>query len=189
MERDGLRREVLAHRDALDAERRRELSGMALQRVLALPEWEASQSLLIYAAFRSEMETRGLIAAALEQEKRVCVPQCQAEGRLLFPRRIRSLADLKPGSYGIPEPDALACPAVAPEELDLVLVPGAAFDRRGHRLGYGAGYYDRFLPRCTRALSLGLGFSLQLVERLPELPHDVPLKALATEKGVLRFPL
>jgi 5-formyltetrahydrofolate cyclo-ligase len=189
MERDGLRREVLAHRDALGLERRRELAAMALQQALALPEWQAARTLLIHAAFRSEMETRGLMAAALEQEKRVCVPQCQVEGLLIIPRRIQGLMDLKPGAYGIPEPDAGACPAVAPEELDLVLVPGAVFDRRGHRLGYGAGYYDRFLPRCSRALSLGFGFSLQLIERLPELPHDVRVQALVTEKGALRFPL
>jgi len=178
---------MLAQRDALDPGRRRELASLALQQVLALPEWKASRTVLLYAAFRSEMETRGLMAAALEQEKQVCAPQCQAEGRLLVPRRIQALKDLKPGAYGILEPDAGACAAVEPAELGLVLVPGAAFDRRGHRLGYGAGYYDRFLPLCPGAFTLGFGFSLQLVQRLPELPHDARLQALATEKGVLRF--
>jgi 5-formyltetrahydrofolate cyclo-ligase len=188
MQRDDLRREMLAQRDGLDIQRRREMASMALQRVLALPQWKASRRLLIYANFRSEMETRGLMAAALEQEKQVCVPQCLVESRALVPRQIQALKDLKSGAYGIPEAGE-DCPALEPGELDLVVVPAVVFDRRGHRLGYGAGYYDRFLPRCPRAFRLGLGFSLQMVERLPEQAHDVRLQALATEKGVVYFDL
>ena len=71
---------------------------------------------------------------------------------------------------------------VAAAEIDAILVPAAAFDRRGHRIGYGGGYYDRFLPRATRAVKIGVAFAVQIVEALPEEGHDRAVDAICTEK-------
>lgn len=187
MLRSEIRQQVLAQRDGLSASRRQELSAAAIARVLALPAWRASQAVLLYASFRSELPTQALIAEALSQGKQVCLPQCLVATKALVPRCIQGMQDLKIGAYGIIEPDPEKTQALDPSALSLVLVPAAVFDRRGHRLGYGAGYYDRFLPSCPQAFTLGLGFGLQLVDQLPIEPHDVALKALATEQGVLKF--
>ena len=91
----------------------------------------------------------------------------------------------QPGPFGIPEP-AVSTGAISPEEIDCVMVPGIAFDRRGTRLGFGKGYYDRFLcqlPATTHVC--GLAFSLQIVEHIPNMPHDVRMQSLVTEQGVL----
>ena len=99
--------------------------------------------------------------------------------------------DLLPGYKGIPEPDPKLAHArsIPATQLEVVIVPGAVFDRRGYRLGYGGGYYDRFLAlEAPQALRIGLCFDLQLVDQLPEEAHDVPMDWLVTEQESLSWP-
>ena len=97
---------------------------------------------------------------------------------------VRGPDELTPGPFGIAEPRP-SCPTVAPAALDVILVPGVAFDRAGGRLGYGGGFYDRFLAACTGP-RLGLAFALQLVACVPREAHDLPLAVLVTEAEVIR---
>jgi 5-formyltetrahydrofolate cyclo-ligase len=126
------------------------------------------------------------LAAALEQGKTVAVPRVSLERRMLDIHVVCDLRrDIAPGYRGIPEPNA-GCPPIELEAIDWVLVPGVAFDSRGHRVGYGGGYYDRLLPALPRSAACIAGaFELQIVDEVPTAPHDFALDAIVTELRVI----
>ena len=128
-----------------------------------------------------------LINEALLAGKRVALPVTDINRQEIFMRAVgRYPEDLVPGVFGIPEPRE-ACPAIAPEEIDLVLVPGVAYDINGYRLGYGRGYYDRFLPRLRPgALTVGLAYAFQIVPTVYPEAHDRPVRLIVTEEGIIQ---
>ena len=133
-----------------------------------------------------------LLQRCLAEGKSVSVPQTVPQQSELLAVAITNPAtDLAPGYKGIPEPiPSLAeLRRVNPQSIDIAIIPGAVFDRSGYRLGYGGGYYDRFLvKKAPQAYRIGLAFSLQLVNRIPALSHDAPLDMLITEKDVFVWP-
>jgi 5-formyltetrahydrofolate cyclo-ligase len=163
-----------------------ELSARVRAHLLCHPAWRESRVVLGYASFRQEVDTFPLLEEVLARGKELVLPRVVRASRSLHLLRVKDLAaDLRPGYQGILEPDPARCSSVDPGLIDLVLVPGVVFDRRGFRLGYGGGYYDRLLASLPRAVRVGLAFSLQVVEELPVLPHDLPVDVLVTEDGVL----
>ncbi|MDR0937736.1 MAG: 5-formyltetrahydrofolate cyclo-ligase [Mediterranea sp.] len=135
------------------------------------PLFGAARVVLLYHSLADEVDTSGLLARWLGR-KRVLLPVV-VDGAELELREYRGEERLATGRFGIEEPTGEAFtdyPAI-----DLAVVPGVAFDRQGHRLGRGKGYYDRLLPRLTQAYKLGLCFPFQLVERVPAEPSDVPM--------------
>lgn len=116
-------------------------------------------------------------------EKEVYLPCTDTKQRTLYFHRVKSLAELKVGAFGILEPSSEA-PEISVKDLDLILVPGVAFDSTKGRLGYGGGFYDRVL-RETKALKVGVAFSFQVVPELPLEPFDVRMDLLLTEQGWL----
>jgi 5-formyltetrahydrofolate cyclo-ligase len=181
-ERTTLRTRILAARDTLSAEERRQKSRLITERILALPEFSAARSVFAYVSFRSEVETLPLIAHCLKKGATVSVPlTLPAEHRLLAYAITDPSRDLAPGYYGIPEP-AEALPLVDPGTIEVVVTPGSVFDIHGGRLGYGGGFYDRFLQSAApQALRIGLAFDLQVVAAVPLKSHDQPLDYLITE--------
>lgn len=154
----------------------------ACRRVEAVPGWKDARNLLVYVNHRSETGTESLFQW---DQKRVIVPRCLPDGELEL-LEIRSRSELKPGAYGILEPN----PAVRqnperyvrPEEIDFAVLPGVGFDLCGHRLGQGGGYYDRLLPRFRPKIpTVGLAFDCQVVPEIPVEPHDLGVKYIATE--------
>lgn len=182
-----LRERMLSLRDSLSAEER-EAKGRQIARLLErLREFQEAESILAYASFKSEVPTGDIIHLVLEQGKRVLLPVVEPEGRRLIPVEVRGLEELAPGYAGIPEPRQGARNPALLEEVELILVPGVAFDLQGHRLGYGKGFYDRFLANLKSSLSkIGLAYELQILERLPVRDHDLPMTAVVTEKRVIR---
>ena len=149
-----------------------------------LPVFAERLTPFIYCSYRSEVETTGILHWALARKKRVSVPLTLPATRQLQARVISDpQIDLAPGYRGIPEPLAQTDKnLVEPGSLEVAIIPGVGFDRRGHRLGYGAGYYDRFLAlEAPQALRIGLAYTCQLVPELPTEPHDVPMDILITE--------
>lgn len=191
VERQQLRRHLLAERMGLDRVDRRRMSEQIVETLTALPLFQQSRTVLVYCSYRSEVETLVLLQRCLEAGKTVCVPQTvPAESRLLAVAIKDPLTDLGPGYLGIPEPlpHLVESREVGADRLEVVVVPGAVFDRNGNRLGYGGGYYDRFLTQdAPQALRIGLAYSGQLVRSVPALPHDVPLDLLVTENEVLTW--
>ena len=143
----------------------------------------------IYVNFRSEVETVGLIRQCLAREKMVAVPYTDVKRKALLPFRIDNPEkDLRPGYCAIPEPDPLKAAKIPPEKIDIAVIPGSVFDIYGGRLGYGGGYYDRFLANdAPQALRIGFAFELQLADRVPLESHDQPLDILITEKRIVKI--
>ncbi|MGI9860590.1 5-formyltetrahydrofolate cyclo-ligase [Moorella naiadis] len=182
-----LRKEIIARRNSLAAAAREEKSALITRRLLTLPAWEQARVLMCYVSFGSEVNTFPLIAAALEQGKRVTVPLCLSEGRRLLAAEVSDFpGDLQPGTWGILEPRPETLRPVAPEIIDLVLVPGVAFDRTGNRLGYGAGYYDRFLATLRPgARTIALAFAEQIVADVYPQVHDRPVDMVITDGEII----
>ena len=173
---------ILAAVAALDPDVRRSEEAALIARFPHVPGLAQARTILLYAsAFPEELPTRELFASAYDAGKQVLWPRVDRSARQL---RLHALRDpgneLRPGVLGIPEPRA-DHPEIPPESVDWALLPGLAFDERGYRLGRGAGYYDRLLPRLRRdAACWALCLSCQLVPRLPIEPHDMPLNGIAS---------
>lgn len=152
------------------------LSERIAARVTALGAYRSARTVLCYHSAGGEVDTLKLIERMRSDGKIVCLPAIIGPGVM----EARRMDRLTPGPYGIPCPEG---PLVPPEEIDLILVPGLAFDKSCHRLGRGGGYYDRYLPGC-RGKTVGLAFDCQVVERLPLEAHDAPLDMLVTESAL-----
>jgi len=178
---EAVRRRVLQWRADLAPSEAAARSAQITAHLIAWAPFRAAQHLLIYLAMPREVQTAGLIAAA--SGKRVCVPS--VVGRHLVLRPLVAGRPLRRGAMGIAEPKA-AAGEVPPTEVDLALVPGVAFDPAGHRVGHGAGFYDRFLPTLRPSTPVcGLAFREQVVPALEPAPWDVPVGFLCTEDGVV----
>lgn len=187
--RQEIRQLGLQRRDRISADERRRNSDLIRENIWLLDEFRRAATVFIYVSFRSEVETLPLIRQALEQGKRVAVPVTVPEMHRLIPCLITDPAqELAPGYCGIPEPDPRKSARLEPGEIEVVVLPGSVFDLQGGRLGYGGGYYDRFLQsEAPMARRLGLAFEEQVVDRLPMLSHDQLLHGLVTEKRRLSF--
>lgn len=182
-----LRRAVVARRDSLSPCEIRLRSGAASSRLFELPEVGEARVVMFFVSFGSEIDTVPMIGRALAEGKRVAAPRADPGRRGLTPCEIRDLeADLAPGAHGIREPKA-HCPVVDLAAIEVVVVPAAAWGEDGHRVGYGGGYYDRFLAGLKRAHRVGLGLEVQVVPEVPHGPDDLPVEVLVTEAGVRRF--
>lgn len=187
MDKKELRKHLLTERQNLSREQRTPLDAAILKRVTELPEVQAADTILLYLDFRGEVESDGMIEYCLAEGKTPLAPVTFKEERKMIPVRITSLSDLREGAYGIREPLHLPELEVDIEQIDLVILPGVGFDRKGGRLGYGGGYYDRFLPKLRPQVpKIAVAYEMQVVESVPMEPHDTLLDALVTEKGVWR---
>ena len=165
------------------------LSGMIFERLVALPQYTSARTVLCYVSFRSEVSTHAFFSRMWADGKRVVVPYCKAQHLELF--CLNSFGDLAPGTLGIlePKPELRGQDHRRAEvqELDLLVIPGLAFDRQGGRLGYGKGYFDRLLPGARPdALLAAVAFECQLFDAVPMRPYDVRVDAVITENDIYR---
>lgn len=163
---------------------RAEKSEKIIATLFALPEFHAARTILFYASIGSEVKTHHAIQRALSIGKRICLPRVNRERLELELYEVRDLGELRPGVFGIPEPIPERSVRVQPGELELVVVPGIAFTERGHRLGYGMGYYDALL-RQVSCPTIALAYELQLIPAIPLGPHDVNVHKIVTEERVI----
>lgn len=187
-DRQSLRKKILNARNSLDARERNRKSVAITENLWQLDKFCQAKTLFIYVNFRSEVETLPLINQCLKKSLRVAVPLTLADEGRLVPYIITDpQQDLVPGYYNIPEPDSKRLSVLNPQEIEAVILPGSVFDAQGGRLGYGGGYYDKFLANdAPQALRIGLAFELQVVPEAPLLPHDQRLDYLVTEKRTIK---
>ncbi len=183
-----LRSLLLQRRDAVPAELRIEHGQAILARLSATEAFQSAGVVMAYCGVGSEIDTRPLLRAALRGGKTLALPKVNRAAGILDIFAVRDLdADLESGVWGIREPNPGTCARVAPAELDVILVPGIAFDLEGGRIGYGEGFYDRFLRAChdagSRPVTVAAAFSFQLLDAVPMERHDVRIDAIATETG------
>lgn len=150
------------------------------ERVLGCEEYSRSVTVFAFISKDIEVDTSLIIADALAKGKRLAVPRCNSDGKTLTFYYISSTADLTCGAFGILEPDVNKCAAAKKSDADLILVPGLAYDRRGYRIGFGKGFYDRFLSD-AECPTLGLCYSCCVEEELTADEHDLPVGLLITD--------
>ncbi len=168
-----------AARAAIPSNERARLALQVEERLFSLPEVQAARTVLLFYSFGSEVPTAGMAERLLGSGGRLLLPYL-AKGRMRA-AEVHSADDLVESGYGPKEPARRV--AVRPDQVDLVVTPGLAFDRRGHRLGYGGGHYDRFLARLhPDALRVGIGFGLQLLDEIPAGALDERVHMVVTER-------
>lgn len=185
MPKRSLRQQMLAQRLALTLEEWRWSSLLAQQHLLALEEYAQAACIALYAPARNEADTAEIVASAFMSGKRVLYPAVCGE-HMVF-RQVEGLASLEQGRYGILEP----CPTGMDHhagEADLIVVPGVAFDLKGHRIGYGKGFYDRFLRHPGRKAHLvGLCHDFQLIAGdIPAEGHDIRMEIVVSDRRIVR---
>jgi 5-formyltetrahydrofolate cyclo-ligase len=177
-----------AHANRNAQERKDELSVEICAKFAALPEYVGAKAVMYYIDVRSEVRTRHALPGALAQSKKIVVPWCNDQGELeLF--HLENMDELAVGMYKIlePKPELRLLPTkqVEPTQLDLIMVPGVAFDRTGARMGHGKGYYDKLLQHARRDAPLvALAFECQLFPEIPTAPHDIFMDMIITEKAI-----
>ena len=181
MERERVRAETLYRRDRLTEEARTTLSRSIVNSVANWIQSEGFDAVMLYLSMKSEVATFDLLDLLLHREKMVCAPIVDTRQLELTPRRIRDpKTELVRHPYGMLEPNA-TCPTFPIAQLQLIIVPGIAFDSNGYRLGYGKGFYDRFLVKCSHAVRVGLAYQMQIVEDTFPQAWDVPVQHIFTE--------
>ncbi len=180
-----LREKLKAQRDALPVAERKLAADKALGLILQMPEWKRAQTVCLYASFKSELATSGLLESALRAGKKIVLPRVADKNQRCTLHHVANPASLVLSNLGIPEP-AATLPTVEPTAVDLFLVPGIGFDREGNRLGHGAGFYDRLLASAqSKGFRLGYGYDFQVVPAIPSESHDIGVDAIATPSEII----
>ncbi|MDR3271745.1 MAG: 5-formyltetrahydrofolate cyclo-ligase [Peptococcaceae bacterium] len=187
LEKKIVRKAVLSCRDRLSAAERSDKSRLIQERIIALAEYREARSVLLFLNFRTEVETTALAEDVLARGKILVIPRCTVQCAFI-PAIVRDLTqDVALGTWGIREPRAETTEEIDPRQIDLAIVPGVAFDMYGRRVGYGAGYYDRFLPLLRPEVPLlAAAFECQLLAEVPTEEHDRRIHCLITEDRVIR---
>lgn len=179
-EKVKLRQHYRSMRDNMTPQYKHSLDIEIASRLLCTREYMNAKALIIYVAKKQEVETRGIIHAAFANGKQVAVPKCEPQGVMNF-YLISSMDDLSVGHFGIMEPDTDKCRLLEDFTDSLCLVPALCFDPQGNRLGYGGGYYDRFLST-YKGVSAGLCYGSFVKWDLPVESFDVPVDLLVTDR-------
>lgn len=180
MDKKALRDYARSLRESITNEQKKLYDEVIYNKVINSEEYFNSKVIFIFVSFGSEIDTHKIITKALEDNKIVCVPKVISKKEGMKAVAISSFQELERSKYGILEPREI-CNEIKPSSIDLVLVPGLLFDTVGGRIGYGAGYYDRFLKQLKReSKKIGIGYKLQLIDKVPMEEHDVFLDYIIT---------
>lgn len=184
MPKRSLRQQILARRRALSHEEWHESSLMAQRQLISLEEYSQADCIALYAPVHHETDTSVILEASFGAGKRVLYPAVCGD-RMVF-RQVQGVSCLSEGCFGILEPCPTGSDHLA-DEPDLIVVPAVAFDCSGHRIGYGKGYYDRFLQHPGRKAHLvGLCHDFQLIEgEIPAEEHDIRMEILVTDRRII----
>lgn len=178
MDKNSMRRTFLQRRKSLAENEIKKKSTCIADLLITYQPYQSAGVILFYASIQHEVNVYSVAEGALK-DKVVCFPKIKKQELLCY--SIASLKDLQLGEYNIPEPSEKN--KIPIQDIDLILIPGIAFDRAGFRIGYGRGYYDRLLEKAFR-YKIGLAYDFQIVERLQKENHDQKVDCLITEKGI-----
>lgn len=179
-----LRAEARAMRRSMSPEGKQTLDRKIKNKLLNLWAVREAQTVLCYVSTDIEVDTREFINALLQMGKRVAVPRCEGEKSEMNFYYIESLSELSPGSFGVDEPDPQKNVMVGKTEGSVCIVPAFMFDKKGYRLGYGKGYYDRYLSRYNGS-AIGICYSANLQDELFHGKYDRAVDLVVTDKEIL----
>jgi 5-formyltetrahydrofolate cyclo-ligase len=182
-----LRRQLQAVLTSIPTAALSERSRVAADLLFNEPEYRRAEVMMVYLSHTQEADTTRIVLQAWQDRKRILAPQVSWESKAMIPIEIRNLdIDVARNEIGLREP--IKGPPIPIELIDLVIVPGLAFDGAGNRLGRGRGFYDRFLARPNfRGLACGFALEAQIVDAIPAGPHDMKIDMLVTDAAVRRF--
>ena len=184
-----LRKEILEKRNNMDLVKKEEMDKKILKEFYESKYYKEAEKIFIYISYDSEINTKEIINKALKNNKKIYVPRTEFKTRHMDAVEITSLDNLIESKYGILEPSKEES-YIDPNDLDLIVVPGVAFDRNGGRMGYGAGFYDRYFKKINKEninkiVKLALAYELQMLDKVPMNEQDVPVDYIITENGFI----
>ncbi len=185
--KEDIRKEITSLRNELTKEQVDFLSQKIISTLIKLPIFKSSQNIMLYLSFGNEVDTFKLIELCKDQGKKVIVPFCVKEGRQIVPTELKNVnEDLVRTKFGYLEPKKELVKSVDTQEIDLIILPGLAFDRGCYRISYGGGYYDRFLGKLDFSIpTIGLVYDFQLIDLAPIEAHDIPVDYVVTDKRIV----
>lgn len=181
IDKKSFRKQIISLRSEMDSTIRKQAEKAIYQRLFASEHFQNAQTICSFVSFSDEIEMQPINQDILDQGKTLLLPYITPEKTMVF-HLVKDLSALKRNHYGILEPDPLIHPLFDIHAVDLVLTPGVAFDESGYRVGYGAGFYDRFFSKLNKAIPrIGIAYELQVVTNVPKDDYDQPLTHLMTE--------
>ena len=185
-QKSKLRYDYLKIRDRIEPSLRHAYSDIILSRIKKLKDYQASETVMFYLSYGSEVVNDVMINEFLADGKDVAVPVIQNPGDgIMTAVKINKLEDCYEKVYGIRQPEFDENEVVSKRDIDLIFVPGIVFDINGYRVGYGKGYYDRWLEGTAVSKRVGLAFEVQLIDKIPNGQYDLPVGRILTEKRVI----
>ena len=178
--KSDIRKQIYKKRKACTEEQIRQWRLRITEKVTALSQFRSAERLMVYADYNHEVVTRYIIEEAWKKDKEVAVPK--VSGKDMDFILLKDFSQLKPGYYGIPEPEE---GETANWDEALMIMPGVAFDRKNHRVGYGGGFYDRFLEKRPLIRTVAVAFDFQILDQVPTEPTDIFPQIIITEKEEL----
>ena len=187
MKKEEIRRKILKKRLSLSYEDIKNKSQKVFLNLDETVEYRNSQNIMFYVATRSEVQTEEMIKTSIKMGKNIFVPIILTEYTNLAPSKIIDFDnELEKGKKGILEPKREYYRLFPPEDIDLIIIPGVAFDLSGNRIGRGFGYYDNFLRKVySSAKIIALAFEMQIVKKIPNDKNDIPVHKIITEKRII----
>lgn len=182
--RDILRKEKIQARNNLASVERKQFSEQIVEQILLMDAYKKAQNIMIYKSVKGEVDLSALEIAAKQNGKRLFYPLCISKTEMIA---LETQDAWKKGTYGIMEPIREHSTEIVPDELDMVICPCAVFDESGGRIGMGAGYYDRFLLKCTNACFIAVAFEIQKSQHVPLETWDIKMDFIVTENKIYKM--
>lgn len=180
-----LRREMLDKLSKMDEKKHKKYSQIIVNRFINSSFYKEAKTIMSFVSFGHEINTHDLIKNSLLQGKKILVPITIPEKRELKVSQLKDFDELELGHYNILTPKDEYIRLRDPLDIDLIIVPGLAFDKKGFRVGYGGGYYDRFLAQLPQVTKISLAFHMQTLPQLPRENFDIPVDYIYTERGII----
>lgn len=178
-----IRKEILGIRRNLSPEYMEKSSLMITEKIINHPEYQEAKWIFCYMDAKGEVQTKYLIEHAWKNGKRVVVPK--VEGKEMSFYEITGFSQLETGNFGIMEPVSTCIKVDSKDKKSIMIIPGVAFDQAGNRIGYGGGYYDKYISSHSKMYKMAIAFSVQIVPQIPSEEYDIKMDCIITERGVI----
>lgn len=185
MDKQEIREKIKLKRKALKKTEAKKKSRLIAMKFLITQEFLFAKTVFLYTSFKNEVDTRELIQVANLLGKKVALPVVDKKRHEIFFREFKGFKKMKKDAFGILEPEK-SCRKVPARKADLIVVPGIAFDKSGNRIGFGKGYYDRFLKKVKRTPKIALAYDFQIVKKIPATRKDVKVDWIITESRIIK---
>ncbi len=187
MDKKELRKEILRKRAKITKEENDKYSNTIANTLYEMNSYKEANTIMCFISFANEINTRELIETSIKNGKTLVIPITIPETKELKISQILDFSELEKGFYNILTPKEEFIRYIDPSTIDLVLVPGVVFAKNGYRIGYGGGYYDRFLSKLDKSVpKVAIGFDLQVVEEVPTEDFDIPVDMIVTEERTIK---